>query len=183
MTQSIRIVGVLVMMFAISCTRPDVVVRPGSHFTKDSSITLTVGQDYAIFKPELEKELVRHGFNVISDSVAQIISQEKKSSDLKTAGVASADGQIEKAAAKAQGDELTEKSTSTFMKSEYVGKIDYIYDTLNRTLNKVNFTIIEIKTGTIVVSISYTSDALFSNNIRIAQAIVNELETAIGGSR
>jgi len=178
MTKSIRIVGVVVMMFAISCMPPDVAVRPGSHFTKDSSITLTAGSDDAIFKPELEKELLRHGFNVISDSVAQTISQEKKSGNLKTAGVVSANGQIDKAAAKAQGDEVTEKSTSTIMKSEYIGKIDYIYRTASHNVSRVNFTIIELKSGAIVVSVGVTH-AL--SNAEFAREIVKELETVIGG--
>ena len=175
MTKVIRIFGVVVMVFAISClVPPDIVVRPGNHFTKDSTITLTATQDTANYKLDIEKELLRFGFNVISESVAQIVSQEKKSGDIKAAGVATAEGQTDKAAAGAEGKEVTEKSTSRQMKSEYVGKIEY-------SGSRVNLTIIELNTGAIVISIGVGRNQTRDTNV--AQQIAKELDAAVSGTK
>lgn len=173
MTKVIRIFGVVVMVFAISCfVQPDIVVRPGNHFTKDSTITLTATQNTADYKLGIEKELIRYGFNVISESVAQIVSQEKKTGDVKAAGVATSEGQTDKASAGAEGKELTEKSTSRQMKSEYVGNIEY-------SGSRLNLTIIELNTGAIVISIGVgrTQD----RGTTMPQQIAKELDAAVSG--
>lgn len=178
--QSRLMIASLALVICTACATPDVVVRPGSKFTKTSSITLIAGSDPAIFKPELEKELIRQGFNVISDSVAQVVSQEKKSGDLKAAGTSvsevASNGTTGKAGVKAQGDELTEKKVTTVMQSDYTGKIEYLYKPGKHTVSRLNFTVIELHTGTVVVSIGYEKGG---KNLDIAREIALMLAKAV----
>jgi ABC-type siderophore export system fused ATPase/permease subunit len=59
-----------------------------------------------------------------------------------------------------------------------VGKIEYLYNQSSYRVGRVNFSIIELKSGTIVVSIG--SSAQGFGNSDMARLIVKELETAIG---
>ncbi len=165
------------LALAVGCQRPyDVVVRPGSHFSKTSTITLSASADNAIFKPELEKELIRRGFNVISDTVAQIISEEKRGSEAKSGSASTADTDSAKSAAKIEGAEVIEKRTSTHMKSDYIGKIEYLYRPSHHVVSRVNFSIIDLKTGTVVVSLGIDKGR---DNREIASEIAKMLDESL----
>lgn len=161
--------------------RPDVVLRSNTPFTKASTLALTVAggaADAAIFKPELEKELMRLGFNIVTDDVSQIVERERRTAGGDIAAVAVEDKAAKKAAASAKGDELTERQTSKIAKSDYIGRIDYLYSQDEHSVNRVNFTIFELKTGSLIASIGYEEEG---TNPEIAKAVARHLNAAVTG--
>ena len=152
--------AMLLLLSLASCSGPDTVVRPGSHFTKSSSIALVTGADNAIFRPELEKELLRSGFNVVSEAPPQTVAEEKEKKSEET---------------KAAGDAAAVRT-----KAEYLGKIEYIYKPGSHTVSRVNFSIVESATGSVVVSMSYEDDG---KNQETAREIVKGLEKALERSK
>lgn len=180
----VRTVGVitgLVLAMTGCVHRPDVVLRRNTGFTKASTLALTVAggaQDAAIFKPELEKELMRLGFNIVTDDVSQVVEQERRTAGGDTAAVMASEKTTTKGAATAKGDELTERQTSKIPKSEYSGRIDYLYSQGKHAVNRVNFTIFEVKTGSVVASIGYEEKG---TNPQIAKAIAKYLNGAVTG--
>jgi len=180
---------VVILMKSVACMPPstnDIVIKGGSGFTKESTLTLTlVDQDPAIFKPELERELLRHGFNVISDSVAQTISHETKRGEVKSGEVQSNNSGSNAAAAKSEGGEITDKQVSTLMKSDYTGKLEYLYHSTAFVVTRVNLTIIHLKTGTVVASMSYSFNYKTQNftNKEAASEIAKRLDEALTAQR
>ena len=172
-------------LLVISCLPPvtnEAVIRPGSNFTKNSSLTIvTPNGDPAIFKPVIERELIKKGFNIISDAVTQISSVEMKHGELKSAGMAEAKHSTVAAGNKAEGAEVTEKYTSTTVKSDFIGKIDYIYDNHYNAVTRVDLTIINIKNGIIAGSVSYGFDYqhMRLSNEQAAIQISNLLNNAL----
>ncbi|WP_257313066.1 hypothetical protein [Geothrix fuzhouensis] len=163
-------------------TTGDVAVRASAKLTKDSTITLTAGNDGVKFKPELEKEMIRKGFNVISDLVSETISQEKKTGEAKAGAVTTSSDDATKAAAKVAGDELITRQNIHRMKSEFVGKLDYFYDASSQVVTKVNLTIARLDTGVVAVSLSYDIKAMTNRartNPEAAAEIATYLDTAL----
>jgi hypothetical protein len=165
---------------AVGCAKPDVVLRPDHHFTKESSITLVcvTSDDPAIFKPELEKELMRRGYNVISESTAAVVEEERKSGNVEAQVVKKDDPHTEKSVAGGHGDQLTQKQTARHLKSDYSGNIQYLYDVGDHEVRRVNFTIVDLRTGSIIASIGYERGG---KNVDIAKAISTQLDLALRG--
>jgi len=162
-------------------TTGDVAVRRSANLTKESTITLTAGNDRVNFKPELEKELIRKGFNIISEVVSETISQEKKSGEAKAGAVVNSNENNAKAASKVVGDEVTTKQNIHRMKSEFVGTIDYFFSP-DQVVTKVNLTIARLDTGVVAVSLSYDIKALENRartNPQAAAEIATYLDTAL----
>lgn len=180
-TSVFAVVAGVVMVGSGCVHRPDVVLRPGTQFTKASTLGLTVaggGGDAAIFKPELEKELMRRGFNIVSDDVSQIVSEERTIGGGDVAAVTSVDASPKKSTASVQAGEVTQKQTSKIPKSDYSGRIDYLYSQDDHVVRRVNFTIFEVRTGSVVASIGYEKKG---KNPEIANAIANYLDAAVTG--
>ncbi len=163
-------------------TTGDVAVRKSANLTKDSTITLTAGNDRVKFKPELEKELIRKGFNIISEVVSETISQEKKSGEAKAGAVVTSNEDSAKAASKVAGDEVITKQNIHRMKSEFIGTVDYFFDANTQVVTKVNLTIARLDSGVVAVSLSYDIKALENRartNPEAAAEIATYLETAL----
>lgn len=180
MVQVRTVVLVLAVLAGSGCPRPDVVLRAGHHFSKTSSITIMCdcGDDPAIFKPEFEKELIRRGYNVISDSSSGVIEEERRTGEVAATGVVTATPGTAKMDVDAKGERLTQKQTSRQFNSDYSGSIRYLYDDRDHEVRRVNFTIVELRTGAIVASIGYEKSG---RNVEIAEAISTQLDLALSG--
>lgn len=161
--------------------RPDVVLRTGSQFTKASSLSLTVSggpSDKAIFKPELEKELLRRGFNIITDDVSQVVLEERRAGGQDVITASKVDDSPAVGASQSQTNDVTQTQKSKLVKADYSGRIDYLYNREKHEVRRVNFTIFEVETGSIVASIGYEKKG---DNFEIAKAIADHLDAAVTG--
>lgn len=168
-------------LLGTACVRqPDVVTRKEVGFTKETSLTLmTEGSDPVNFIPELERELLRRGFNVISRDVASTETQTTIVAGDKAAGKVEVSNESNRnnsqAAAASSGSSNTATSIHTIFRSKFVGKINYSYDA-GMTARHVNLTIIELSTGKIAASLG--SDHGF-DNAQTASNIADQLAKVI----
>ena len=164
------------------CSKPDVVVRKDSGFSRASTLTLTTTAvaDPVNLIPELEKELIRQGFNIIARDVSSVETQTTSEMANKAGEKAEETKNTTQNAAAAIGASIgtssTTSSTHRLFKSEFVGRVDYLYNSHKMTASRVNLTILNLASGTVVASVSFDSGG---NNREISTNIANQLSQAI----
>ena len=122
-------------------TTPTVVVRPNSQFSKESSLTVVFQQDQE-GQSLLEQELLRCGFNIISEDVANSYLRKELKKD----------------------DKVLDTGRTREFKSEYICKVTYhsgwkakvTGPEPGRSQNYIS--IIRLKDGVVVISANVDGD-------------------------
>ena len=139
----------------------NVIMKPQTTFTKNSTITVVMqSADQLGVQGKLEHLLLERGFEIVSEAVAQ--EKVKLRSESDTGIAAKSVTTPSDSAVVIMGKSRSEQSLSkvTEMKSSYILRFRYhaYYDVFYWAFTSFNATVVNLATGEVVVSVSFSGD-------------------------
>jgi len=145
----------------VGCGTVNVVMKPQTTFTKNSTITVVVqSADQLGVQGKLEHLLLERGFEIVSEAVAQ--EKVKLQSEADSGIAAKSATTHSETAAAVVGKSRSEQSLSKVIevKSSYILRFRYhaYYDVFYWAFTSFNATIVNLATGEVVASVNFSGD-------------------------
>lgn len=147
----------------ISCGSVNVFVKPGTTFSKQTTITIIGGDDASNTKGELEFLLLSKGFNIVSESTAKTAVRYKD----RIKGSDRFNNEFN-----AEVYSIKELNSIYAMETNY----SYYYDVFYYAYRRFSARVTDLNTGEIVLTVSFSGDRSVSS---VLEDLVNQIDALV----
>jgi len=153
----------LLIFLITSCGSVNVFVKPGTTFTKQTTITIVGGDDGSNTKGQLEFLLLSKGFNIVSESTAKTAIRYKD----KLKGNDRYNNEFN-----AEVYSIKELNSIYAMETNYT----YYYDVFYYAYRNFTARIMDLNTGEIVLTVNFSGDRSISS---VLDDLANQLAALV----